>query len=294
MGEFAFIYVFALAISLCIASILILKVIHKPTVLDEEDEDIVTKFITSREHMLAVNMPKLTIRTYLLLTVLSPVVFGLLFLALFPNKIFALVMATFSVLLPDFIIRLIIDSRKKKYEEKYVRALKAFASGMKAGLSVHQSIREVINNPFVDDEIREGFRQIEADIRVGISTEQAFSSFAEKADNDDARDVASAISLQSAVGGSEAKVIESIAQNIEDRMMTKKKIRSIFASTDFMVKAFDIMPFIAIVLMYLGLPNLVEPIINDIGSMFAVVGLLVFSLIGSVYIRKKISHAKGE
>lgn len=294
MSEFAFIYIFFIIIALCIASIFCVNIYNKRSVLEEEEDDIFTKFIKNREHLLSVNMPKITIKTYIIISLLSPLVFGILFWIMFTNKIFALVMAAFTILLPDFTIRLIIDLKKKKYEEKYVRALKSFSAGMKAGLSIQQAIKEVMNNQFVAPEIREGFRQIDADIRVGISIEDAFDAFAEKADNDDARDVASAIALQSAVGGSEAKVIESIAQNIEDRMVTKKKIRSIFSSTDFMVNAFDVMPFIAIAFMYIALPNLIEPVLNNPVSFIIMVGCLLLSLVGSVVIRKKIKNAKGE
>ncbi len=294
MGEFSFIYLLMIGIALCIAFVFILRIMEDKNALNESDKDSITEFIESRRQLLETNMPKLTIRTYLMLTCLSPVVFGIAFWLIFPNKIFATFLAVFGAVLPDFVIRTIIDMRKKKYEEKYVRALKSFSSGMKAGLSIQQSIREVMVNPFVAEEIREGFRQIDADLRVGISIEDAFDSFAEKADNDDARDVASAISMQSAVGGSEAKVIESIAVNIEDRLMTKKKIRSIFASTDFMMKLFDILPFVAVIVMYVGLPDLVGPVIEDIGAMLIVVFMLIFSLVGSIVIRKTIQRAKGE
>ncbi len=294
MSEFTFIYIFFIIIALCIASIPCINIYNKRSVLEEEEDDIFTKFIKSRERMLSVNMPKITIKTYIIISLLSPLIFGILFWIMFDNKIFALVMAAFTILLPDFIIRLIIDMRKKRYEEKYVRALKSFSAGMKAGLSIQQAIKEVMNNQFVAPEIREGFRQIDADIRVGISIEDAFDSFAEKADNDDARDVASAISLQTAVGGSEAKVVESIAQNIEDRLVTKKKIRSIFSSTDFMVNAFDIMPFLAIAFMYIGLPDLIEPVLKEPVSFIILIACLLLSLVGSVVIRKKIKNAKGE
>lgn len=78
MSEFAFIYVFLLAISLCIAAILIIRTIENRNAF-EEDEDIITKFIRNRTQLLAINMPKLTIRTYLIITLLSPVVFGMIF-----------------------------------------------------------------------------------------------------------------------------------------------------------------------------------------------------------------------
>jgi tight adherence protein B len=294
MSEFAFIYVFLILFALCIASIFCLKVYNDRSVLEEEQDDIITRFLQKRQHMLQVNMPKITIKTYVILTLASPLVFGILFWIFFPNKLFALLLAIFTVLLPDYLIRTIIDLRKKKYEEKYVRALKSFSAGMKAGLSIQQAIKEVMNNQFVAEEIREGFRQIDADIRVGISIEDAFYSFAEKADNDDARDVASAIAMQAAVGGSEAKVVESIAQNIEDRLVTKKKIRSIFSSTDFMVNAFDIFPFLAVIFMYIGLPNYVQPVLEDPIALIIMFALLGLTLVGSIVIRKKINSAKGE
>lgn len=294
MSEFAFIYVFLILFALCIASIFCLKVYNDRSVLEEEQDDIITRFLQKRQHMLQVNMPKITIKTYVILTLASPLVFGILFWISFPNKLFALLLAVFTVLLPDYLIRTIIDLRKKKYEEKYVRALKSFSAGMKAGLSIQQAIKEVMNNQFVAEEIREGFRQIDADIRVGISIEDAFYSFAEKADNDDARDVASAIAMQAAVGGSEAKVVESIAQNIEDRLVTKKKIRSIFSSTDFMVNAFDVFPFLAVIFLYIGLPNYVQPVLEDPIALIIMFALLGLTLVGSVAIRKKINSAKGE
>lgn len=294
MGEFAFVYIFMILFALCIAGIFIVKIMDNKNVLEEQEDDAITKFIQNRKHLLEVNMPSVSIRAYLLMSAAMPIVFGVMLWFLINNKIFALSLATFTIVLPDIVIRAIIDMRKKRYEEKYVRALKSFSAGMKAGLSIQQAIREVMNNQFIAEEIREGFRQIDSDLRVGISIEDAFKTFAENADNDDARDVASAIAMQAYVGGSEAKVVESIAENIEDRLMTKKKIRSIFASTDFMVNAFDVMPFLAIMIMCMAMPDYVDPILNDTLSLIGIIVVLLISLFGSVFIRKKIKKVKGE
>lgn len=296
MSEFAFVYIFVFMIALCVAGIIIINIVNKPTTIidGKEDLDFFTKLIRDREHMLQVSMPSVSIKSYLIMSISCPIVFGMLFWILFPNKLFALLMALFTILLPDFIIRIIVDSRRKKYEEKFVRALKAFSAGLRAGLTVQQSVKEVIDNQFIAQEIREGFRQIDADLKVGISIEDAFRAFAEKADNDDARDVASAIAMQTDVGGSEARVVESIAQNIDARLVTKKKIRAIFSSTDFLIDAMDVIPFVAIMLMYILFPDTMSSIVDDLLSLILVICLLVFSLVGSVIIRKKVKLAKGE
>lgn len=295
MSEFAFIYVFLIFFALCVAAIAIIHVAeNKSAFEDQNDMDFFTKLYNEKEEMLRLNMPNISIKTYLALSVASPFVIGIILWMIIPSKLFASLFALFSIFLPDFIIHIIIENKKRKYEEKYVRALKAFASALKAGMSIQQAIQDVSNNIFISDDLRESFRQLDADIRVGISIQDAFASFAEKADNDDARDVACAISMQSAIGGSEGKVIESIAKNIEDRLVTKKKIRSIFAATDVMVKVFDIAPFLVFILLCVGMPDYIAPILSNPIHMIIIIGIFVFTLYGTYVIRKKIRRSKGE
>ena len=295
MSEFAFIYVFLIFFAICVAAIAIINITDKKSALEDQNElDFFTRLYKEKDEMLRINMPNVSIKTYMILTIASPFVAGVLFWALLPNKLFASLLALFCVLLPDFIIRMIIDNKRKRYEERYVRALKSLASALKAGMSIQQAIQDVSNNIFISDDLREAFRQIDSDIRVGISIQDAFKSFAEKADNDDARDVACAITMQSAIGGSEGKVIESISKNIEDRLMTRKKIRSIFAATDYMVKILDIAPFLIVLLICLGMPDYVTPILDNPLHMIIVLLVLAFTVFGSIQIRKKISKSKGE
>ncbi|MCR4876011.1 MAG: type II secretion system F family protein [Clostridiales bacterium] len=294
MNEFAFIYIFFISFALCIATLFIIRIREQKHVLTSEDEDFFTRFCDKKKHMLKVNLPAVSLRMYLAAAAASPVVFGIVFWLLFPNKFFAAVMAAFTVLLPDFIIRILVDTRKKKYEERYVRALKTFASALRSGMSIQQAVQDVIRNPFIAEDIRSGFRQIDSDIRVGISVENAFGAFAERADNNDARDVSAAISMQAQVGGSEARVIDTLAMNIEDRLLTKKRIRAIFASTDFMVNAFDILPFIALIIMYVGMPDYISPILYNPAAFILCIVVLLSSLYGSLSIRKRLHRAKGE
>lgn len=295
MTEFGFIYVFLIIFALCVAAIFVIKIQDdKSAFIDQNDQDFFTKLYKSKDEMLRVNMPNISIKTYIIMSLACPFLIGFLLWMLLPNKLFASLLAMFSILLPDFVIRLIIESKKRRYEERYVRALKAFSSALKAGMSIQQAIKDVSNNIFISNDLREAFRQMEADIRVGISIQDAFKSFAERADNDDARDVACAITMQSAIGGSEGKVIESISKNIEDRLMTRKRIRSIFAATDYTVKVLDIAPFVIMVIICIGMPDYVAPILDNPLHMLIVLGILGFTVYGSYQIRKKIRRSKGE
>lgn len=294
MNEFAFIFVFFIAFALCVAALIIIRFRDRKNVLVSEQPDFFTHFYERKKAMLETSLPSLSICGYFILSAASPVVFGLILWFLFPNKTFVAFMSAFCVLIPEFIIRLIIESRKKRYEERYVRALKAFASALRSGMSIQQAVQDVAGNPFIADEIREGFRQIDSDIRVGISITEAFELFAQKADNNDARDVASAISMQSGIGGSEAKIIDTIALNIEDRMLMRKRIRAIFSSTEFMINTFDVLPFLILIFMYVCMPAYMEPILADPLSFALCILVLLFTLFGSYLIRKRLKQAKGE
>jgi len=293
INEFAVIYLLFVLLALCIASVAIINVREKKSRLLTEKPDFVEAFYLKKKKMLETNLPMLSIKAYIALLTLTPFVFIILFWMLFPNKVFAVFIGACGVFLPDFIIRILVENKKKKFEEKYVRALKSLSSALKSGLSIQQAVRDTLENPFVAEDIKEGFRQISSDMQVGISVEQAFNLYAEKVDNDDARDVASAIAMQMDVGGSEAAVIETIAKNIEDRLLTRQKIRAIFASTEYMVNAFDVIPFLVVITMYLGVPDYMEPMLSNPVTLLLYVSVLAFTIYGSFAIRRKINVAKG-
>ena len=116
MNEFAFIFVFFIAFALCVAALIIIRFRDRKNVLVSEQPDFFTHFYERKKAMLETSLPSLSIRGYFILSAASPVVFGLILWFLFPNKTFAAFMSAFCVLIPEFIIRLIIESRKKRYE----------------------------------------------------------------------------------------------------------------------------------------------------------------------------------
>ena len=72
MSEFAFIYVFLIFFALCVAAIAIIHVAeNKSAFEDQNDMDFFTKLYNEKEEMLRLNMPNISIKTYLALSVAS-------------------------------------------------------------------------------------------------------------------------------------------------------------------------------------------------------------------------------
>lgn len=294
MNEFAFIYIFMMAFFLCAALLIIFKIREKKSVLVTEEPDFYEVWYTRKRRELEISFPKITMSMYISMLAATPLFTICLFWILMPNKIFAVFMGASTVFLPNFIMRMVKEQRQGRFDERFVRALKTLSAALRSDYSIQQAVQEVAANIFIDEDIRAGFRQIDADIRVGISIEKAFRNYANKTGSNDVADVAAGIALQAEVGGSEASVIESITTNIEDRMLNRKKISALFSGTSFMVLAMDIIPFIAVLIMYFAMPGFIAPFFNSPGMMALFLGLIVFTMIGSVIIRRIIARAKGE
>lgn len=69
------------------------------------------------------------------------------------------------------------------------------------------------------------FAKLSADLQMGLPVSEAFQRMADDCGNEDAQDVALAIAVQDTVGGHEADVVLSIAKNIEERIMMRRKLK---------------------------------------------------------------------
>lgn len=292
MSEFLPVFVFVAIAILSATAIIIFKIREKKSLLDTGEKDFISIAIEKKKRSLDSNMGTMSFKQYITLLVALPICilgFGWLFL---DNKAIVLIFACASVFLPDLYIKASVQKQRDLFEERYARGLKALSSCLRANMSIQQSVEEVSENIYVHESIREGFRQINTDIKVGLSVQEAFQRFADTTKNAYAQDVANAISMQNIVGGNEAKVIEDVSNNIRNRIMMRKEIKSLFAEMNVLVTFMDFAPFIVLFVLYIGAPQLVSPYFESPLMLAILIGILLFSLLGSVFIRKRLNDAK--
>ena len=90
------------------------------------------------------------------------------------------------------------------------------------------------NCKFVHESMRKKYAKISSDLQMGLTVAEAFHRFEAGTGSKDAKDLAVAIDVQDNVGGHEADVIKEVADNIYGRMMLRREIKSLFASTSAM------------------------------------------------------------
>lgn len=255
-----------------------------------ETEDFLDVIAKHKQRSLAAKPWSMSYSTYKTIAVIAAIIFAVLGYLITQKIIFALLLSTAGLLVPEIVIYLKATKSQTHYEERYATGLRQLVAGLKSGLSIQQAVSDVCVSPFVHDSIKEEFSQIDADLKLGISVQEAFQSFADRVRNKDAEDVAIAINMQMKVGGREAQVIESIAQNISNRIMLRKEINSMFAGSNMTVLAMDVVPFAVIAFMYFLAPNYLSPFFDNIVLTILFIVLLVFMGLGSIVIHRYVSR----
>lgn len=286
------ILIFITAISIGI--LIILSIHGKKSVLSEDDNDIIDHIINKKKRQLNANIGGMSWSTYITIMIIAPLLLGGISFLFLPYKPLCLIFAMIGLIVPDAIIKLSADKSKKHFDEKYAKALKALASSLRCGRSIEQAVADVSSNPFIDSHIQAGFKQIASDIQVGIPINKAFENFANDTNNNYAKDVAAAISMQAQVGGNEAKVITTVIQNINERIMVRKEVKTLFADTTMLVYAMDFLPWIIMICLFFMSPQFIEPYFSSFGMTMLLIGIMIFTFIGSIVIHKLAKSAKGE
>lgn len=257
-----------------------------------ERKNLLLKNKTKKKRSSLIDKFGTSLKYYLILMFSFIVIFGLVGYRLFSSIVAGIICAMFGFFLPLLVFRIIENHEKKHFGERYARGLRHLASGLKSGLTITQAIDETSKSPFIHESIRELFEQMNADLKVGMTVQTAFQRAADRLDNEDVQDVASAISMQAEVGGSEAIVIDTIANNISSRLDVKKEITSLFASTSITIWALDIIPFVILIFLAAVSPDFIAPFFESTDRILLFFGMIAFMFVGSFVMRMSVREVK--
>ena len=263
----------------------------KSTITGEREKDLIDKFTDTKTKQLYAIPGAISIKTYTVIMVAAPVILGGAAFMLTQSAVAAVIGLAAGAVAPELIVRLQKSKSDKDFDEKYGRALKQMSSTLRAGMTIQQSVDDICANPFLDDQIKDMFRQISADIKIGIPVAEAFKKVSDMRSTIDTRDVTAAVAMQSEVGGSEAEVIELVATNINERIMVRKEIRTLFTTAKITVYAMDFVPPILLIGLILTGGDLMDFYKKGITGLLVMGAILLLFFIGSVVSHKMMKSA---
>lgn len=256
------------------------------------EKDFIDMYIESIEKMIEKAGVSLSIKTYLIILIVAPLITGIIVYFLSQNAVFSVLIGAFGLFTPRGVVALIAYDNQKKFEERYAKSLRQLSASLEAGSSILNAVTEVSACPFLHDTIRKKYAKLSSDLMMGVSVTDAFKSFAEGTNSQDTEDVALAIDVQNAVGGHEADVIRDISNNIYSRIMLRRETKSILTDTTIMVRVFDILPYIIIIGFTMLNKQFIEIYFSNPVYVLVYIGFLVTPLIGSLLNHRTIKKIK--
>lgn len=212
----------------------------------------------------------------------------LFFLLLWPNLIAGFIIGGIVTVvgwqIPKFLVDYLFEKRCNKIVDQMVDGLTIMANGVRAGLSVTQSMERVTDN--MPSPIRQEFSLVLSQIKLGLSVEEALSNFGDRIPVADVQMFVTGINILKETGGNMAETFSTMVETLRERQKIQKKIEALTAQGVTQGIIVTMVPFILLVVFMFIDPGFVKPLFTTtIGIIFLLI-MLALQVIGGLMIRK--------
>ena len=152
----------------------------------------------------------------------------------------AVVMAFVGFKIPKPFINIMVERRIKQYSGQMVDGLTLLSNGIRAGLSVPQSLGMVVNE--MPSPISQEFNLILQQNRIGVPLEECFDNLSKRIPTEDNEMFVTSMNILRETGGNLAEVFDTIVDVVRERIRLQQKIDTFTASGMFQGGLIALMP----------------------------------------------------
>lgn len=186
--------------------------------------------------------------------------------------------------IPRPFVKFLVKRRVKAYQGQLIDSLTLLANGIRAGLSVPQSLGMVVDE--MPPPISQEYNIILQQNRVGVPLEECFENLAKRMPLEDNDMFVSSINILRETGGNLAETFDTIVAVIRERIRLQQKIDTYVAQG--MIQAYTIgaMPFAIGGMFAASNPEGAVAMISNPIGIALVIGAVVLDAIGMLVILK--------
>ena len=245
------------------------KVIEKHSKKFEKDIKLDTKNITNTLDYISIKIivGVLFVMAFIVTTFLQYIKFDFMKL---------MIIFLVGYLVPNIVISYKKKIKKKKIEEDLLKAIIIMNNSFKSGRNIMQAIETVKTE--LDGPIADEFKKISLDISYGLSLDTVFNRFYNRLKTEDAKYIASSLTLLNKTGGNIVKVFSMIEQSFFDKKKLQNELESLTASSVFVFRVLIALPVVFTLLINVLNRDYFKPLFSS------PVGLVVLFIIISLYI----------
>lgn len=191
--------------------------------------------------------------------------------------------------LPRPVMDNLVERRIKVYKSQMVDALQLLSNGLRAGLSLPQSLGMVVDE--LPKPVSQEFNTVLQQTKIGVPLEEAFENLVKRVPTQDNDMFVSSISILKETGGNLSEVFDTIAGVIRERVRLAQKIETYVAQGFFQGLVIFMMPFALGAMFAISDPESMAPLFDTVIGNIMLVVALIFDLLGG-YVILKITDIK--
>ena len=162
---------------------------------------------------------------------------------LIPNNILGgIFISVIAYVAPPFILDRAITQRQRKFSDQLLDVMILIKGSVQSGYGFMQALDLAVKE--VPNPASEEFGRVLHEINLGLSLEDALFNLVDRMENDDLNIMATAIIINSQVGGNLSSVLEASISTIRDRMHLMGEIRSLTSYSRFVGLFLTVLPFL--------------------------------------------------
>jgi len=200
------------------------------------------------------------------------------------GAVLGLLMLVLGLMLPFVGLRLLAARRVRAFDNQLPDLLATIASTLRAGHGLRAALQSVADDGAPPASVE--LRRVLAEARLGRPLDEALVSMCERLGWDDLLYVATAVQVQSQVGGSLAGVFTTVADTVRRRQQHRRRIRALTATGRSAATILTVLPFVFAGLITLINPNYMLPFLRSHHGHVLLVLCLISISIGAVALNR--------
>lgn len=197
---------------------------------------------------------------------------------------FGIIISFIGWKIPKPIINFLIERRIKLYQNQMVDALTLLANGIRAGLSMPQSLGMVVDEMPIP--ISQEFNLVLQQNKIGVPLEECFEGLAKRIPTEDNDMFVSGVNILRETGGNLAETFDTIVGIIRERIRLQQKIDAYVAQGMFQGATIFMMPFAIGGIYAASDPDSMVPLFTTPLGIIMLLVALAFDLAGGFVILK--------
>jgi tight adherence protein B len=195
-----------------------------------------------------------------------------------------------GLIAPFVLLRMLATRRIHQFETQLPDVLSTVAGSLRVGHGLKSSLQGIADEgaPPISTELR----RVLSESRLGRPLEGALVAMCGRLGSDDLLYVATAVDVQSQVGGSLAGVFQTVADTVRQRQQHRNKVRALTATGRASATVLTLFPVALVFLMTLINPSYMVPFLKS-GTGQVLMVYSIFSIAIGAFLLSRIVSVKG-